>query len=112
MVLIPFRPITPFPVTPPRLPRNVSLGISPPALRFKIFLGIERENLADAAIQVEGCQEVRKDLQLTLGVFLEWLRENLDDVHSCQFEYIHPCFFFSSNTRQYRSNSSSVAWWV
>ena len=49
------------------------------------FLGIERENVAAAAaIQVVGCQEVRKDLQLTLGVFLEWLRENLDVVHSCQ----------------------------
>ena len=51
--------------------------------RFQIFLEIEREIFAAAAIQVVGCQEVRKDLQLTLGVFLVWLRENLDDVHSC-----------------------------
>ena len=63
--------------------------------RFKIFLGIERENLAAAAIQVVRCQEVRKDLQPTLCVFLGWLRENLDDVHSCQFEYVHPFFFIS-----------------
>ena len=30
--------------------------------QIRDFLGIERENLAAAAIQVVGCQEVRKDL--------------------------------------------------
>ena len=60
---------------------------------------ILRENPAGASIVapanwVLGCQEVRKDLQLTLGVFLERLRENLDDAHSCQFEYFHLFFFF------------------
>ena len=77
---------------------RLAWNLSTSCFRFEIFLGIEPENVAAAAIQVVGCQEVRKDLQLTLGVFLGWLREHLD-VHSCQFELFHPYFFFfPSNT--------------
>ena len=62
-----------FVATPPRLPRFISHGID----QNRDFLLIECEDLAAAAASVAaavgvlGCWKVRKDLQLTLGVFLE-----------------------------------------
>ena len=71
----------------------------------KGFLVIDCEGLADAgmvaaAVWVLGCWEARKDLQLTLGVFLEKLRGYSDDMNSGQIEHVsirisfhHPYLF-------------------
>ena len=51
------------------------------------FLGIERKNLAAAAIQVVGCQEVRKGsaADTWLVSFLNGCVIHLDDVHPSVF---------------------------
>ena len=45
---------------------------------------------AAAAVAVLECGTVRKDLQLTPGVFLEQLRGNEDDLNYCLLSWFHP----------------------